>query len=99
MMDHTQIAKPAMQSKLGKQVYKQINRVCWLANGPDSDPQLCRLLEVSDRGAMLACDQPSQVSDKFTLLLTRDGKVARLCKVVERLERELVVQFLGNQTR
>jgi hypothetical protein len=43
---------------------------------------------------MIEIQKPSEVPDKFTLLLSRDGKVRRQCHVMRRSETGIGVQFV-----
>jgi hypothetical protein len=78
-----------------KEIHRHIHKVCWIVTGPDCQPQECRISDISDHGGKIACENVSQVPDKFVLFLTPDGKAARSCKVVWRSDKEIGLQFFG----
>jgi hypothetical protein len=47
---------------------------------------------------MIKIQTPNEVPDKFTLLMSRDGKVRRQCQVVRRSETGIGVQFVFSES-
>jgi hypothetical protein len=72
-----------------------MNQACWLDIGDGQAPIACRLNSISEHRAKLELVLSSQISDEFVLYLTKDGKVARKCRIVERTESEIEVEFLA----
>jgi len=63
--------------------------------GDGSASMACEVLDISHGGARLRplmC-APDIVPDRFTLLLSADGKVRRFCRVAWRTDGELGVEF------
>lgn len=54
----------------------------------------CRLIDISESGVRLSIDHPDEVPHRFTLLLTRMGKVRRRCRLIWRSDKEIGAQFV-----
>jgi PilZ domain len=65
-------------------------RIVW---GDGSNPQHCRILDVSAHGAQLELKTTVTVPDKFTLLLSHDGGLRRECSVTWRSENAVGIEF------
>jgi hypothetical protein len=78
-----------------KEPRQSIDYPCWLDLGPGQPPIERRLSNISSSGAKLICDDGIEIADKFTLYLTRDGKVGRQCKVVRREENAIGLLFVS----
>jgi hypothetical protein len=59
----------------------------------------CTMLDVSANGAKIKLQVGDQVPDKFILVLSKGGKVSRLCKVSWRKETEIGVQFVVGSSK
>jgi PilZ domain len=59
----------------------------------------CTMLDVSANGAKIKLQVGDQVPDKFILLLSKDGKVSRQCKVSWRKGTEIGVQFVVGSSK
>jgi PilZ domain len=55
--------------------------------------QGCVLHDVSDSGARLEVEDGDKVPDRFFLMLSRRGKVRRVCRVIWRKPTQLGVKF------
>jgi len=64
----------------------------WLARKP-GDLLGCVLSDISDTGARMTVQEPDTVPDRFLLMLSRNGKAKRLCRVVWRKDKQLGVHF------
>ncbi len=56
-------------------------------------PRRCMLLDISNTGACLEVEAPATIPDRFTLLLSADGKALRKCRVVWRRPHQIGVTF------
>jgi hypothetical protein len=81
---------------LRKSARKDLQHPAWVDAGDGSSPRSCTMSDVSQTGARLTIENPADVPDEFTLLLTGDGSVRRQCRVMRRIDREIGVQFLNN---
>lgn len=60
----------------------------------ESDPLIgCTIADVSHSGARLVLDNDDNLPDKFTLLLSRNGRARRRCRVVWRTGLTVGVEF------
>jgi PilZ domain len=61
---------------------------------------MCTMLDVSVTGAKVKLEGATEAPNEFILLLSKDGKVRRRCKVLWRKETEIGVQFvIGSRPR
>jgi PilZ domain len=65
----------------------------WIAPKP-GDLHGCVLSDVSDSGARIRVEDADTIPDCFMLMLARNGKVLRPCRVVWRKPQHLGVTFL-----
>jgi hypothetical protein len=65
-----------------------------LLNGDGSIFCLCTMKDVSATGAKLELQTDSEVPDRFTLLLSKYGKVRRECKVSWRSKTAIGIRFV-----
>jgi hypothetical protein len=84
-----------MRLDLRKKPQKHVKRVCWMVTSPNSEPQQCQLSDASDYGGKVVIPDVGKVPEKFILLLTENGKVARKCEVAWRSDSEIGFRFLG----
>ena len=66
----------------------------WIAPASGGTHIPCVLWDISDTGARLAAPRPNVLPAAFRLLLTKDGRSQRCCRVVWRNERQLGVKFV-----
>jgi hypothetical protein len=59
----------------------------------------CRLVNVSDDGALLSIDDVYDLPDQFRLRLIRESPTVLNCKVVWQRDKSVGVQFLRNGPR
>lgn len=59
----------------------------------------CRIFDVSEGGARLKVADPTNLPDRFLLLLSRDGVLRRQCAVIWRAEDTLGVEFIRPQSK
>jgi len=55
----------------------------------------CSLLEISESQAVIELSTPTEVPDQFVLLLTKNGHVARKCKIVQRSNLKIIARILA----
>ena len=58
----------------------------------------CMMLDLSDAGARLKLDAKTEVPAEFILVLSRDGRLNRPCRIVWREEETFGVRFLARQS-
>jgi hypothetical protein len=66
----------------------------WIGLGNDGIRIPCVLWDISDSGARLAAPRAKVLPAAFNLVLSKDGRSRRQCRVVWRNERQLGVQFI-----
>jgi hypothetical protein len=54
----------------------------------------CTMVDVSEGGARLKVEHPTQIPDLFTLVLSRGARTSRRCQVRWRSATEVGVQFI-----
>ena len=87
---------------MSKEARKSIRRIVRQPGAILNDGVLlskCTVLDVSASGAMIKIQTPNEVPDNFTLLMSRDGKVRRQCRVVRRSETGIGVQFVFSESK
>ena len=57
-----------------------------------TDP--CHIVDISDHGARLLVPNSQAAPERFTLLISQDGRVYRHCEVVWRSDGQLGVRFV-----
>lgn len=57
--------------------------------------QECTLWDISEAGVRITVDSPREVPFEFVLLLSKDGKTRRRCRVVWRSEDQVGARFLA----
>jgi hypothetical protein len=57
------------------------DRAAWIDAGDGSQLQKCTLWDASDAGVRLTVDTPNRVPFEFCLVLSKDGKLRRRCRV------------------
>jgi len=85
---------PGRQHEQRKSARKPKRQAAWISNDAGGCPIPCVLWDLSEGGARLAPARANVVPDVFTLLLTRDGKSHRLCRVAWRKKPYIGVQFI-----
>lgn len=70
------------------------NRPVWIDAGDGTSPQKCVLWDISEAGVRITIDAPASVPYEFFLVLSKDGKVRRQCRVVWRSEDQVGASFL-----
>jgi hypothetical protein len=86
---------------MSKEARKGIRRIVRQPGAILNDGALlskCAVLDVSASGPMIKIKTPNDVPDKFTLLMSRNGKVRRECQVVWRSETGIGVQFVFSES-
>ena len=66
-----------------------------ICNDEGSVVAKCTMRDVSASGASLVLHPISEVPDRFSLVLSQDGKVRRYCEVVWRSQALLGVRFVS----
>jgi hypothetical protein len=72
---------------------KPIRYFGWIATAEAGVMQRCLISDVSDTGARIDVQSIDRVPDRFTLLLTRNAKMRRVCEVIWRQGTGLGVRF------
>ena len=65
----------------------------WIAPKP-GDLHGCVLSDISDTGARISVEDADKLPDSFMLLLARNGKALRPCRVIWRKPQQLGVTFV-----
>jgi hypothetical protein len=89
-------AGPAVRREQRRSRRKPIRHIGWIATAEDGVLQRCLISDVSDTGARIEVESIYDLPDEFTLLLTRDAKMRRVCRVVWRYGVEAGLQFNRN---
>jgi PilZ domain len=71
------------------------NRPVWIDAGDGSPLQKCVLWDISEAGVRITIDAPSGVPFEFFLVLSKDGKVRRRCRVIWRSDDQIGACFLS----
>src|SRR4051794_18317514 len=66
----------------------------WIGLGNGSTRIPCVLWDISESGARLAAPRAKVLPAAFNLVLSKDGRSQRQCRVVWRNERQLGVEFI-----
>jgi PilZ domain len=59
----------------------------------------CRTMNVSANGAKISMSDLMAIPDEFFLLLSKDVRIGRKCKIIWRSEKELGVRFISAKSR
>ena len=71
------------------------NRAAWIEAKNGAAPLDCTVWDVSEAGVRLTIDTPRSVPQEFFLVLSKDGKVRRKCRVVWRSNEQVGACFLS----
>lgn len=71
------------------------NRAAWIEVNNGDAPLDCILWDVSEAGVRITIDTPRSVPQEFFLVLSKDGKVRRRCRVVWRSAEQVGACFLS----
>ena len=66
----------------------------WIVLRGDQQPHRCTLYDISECGAKIALAGYLEPPEQFKLLLSEDGRMQRLCRIVWRVDNFLGVEFL-----
>jgi hypothetical protein len=71
---------------------KTVTIPCWVVR--EGRPNLrCTLVDISEAGARLMIEKPSDLADRFTIAMTERGIPQRQCKLVWRGKNDVGVAF------
>jgi hypothetical protein len=71
---------------------KTVTINCWLLR--EGRPNLpCTLVDISEAGARLMVDKPSEMAERFTIAMTERGVPRRQCRLVWRGKNDIGVAF------
>ena len=70
-----------MSSNQRKSVRKPMERYVWIDLEDGAPATACRLANMSEGGAKLILQSPRELPGNFILLLSKDGRVARKCRL------------------
>ena len=82
-----------VSSNKRKTVRKPIERFVWIDLGDGAPVTQCRLSNMSDNGAKLILPSPRELPANFILHLSKDGRVARKCRMVWNSGKDVGVAF------
>jgi len=71
------------------------NRAAWIEANNGAAPLDCTVWDVSEAGVRITIDTPRRVPQEFFLVLSKDGKVRRRCRVVWRSNEQVGACFLS----
>jgi hypothetical protein len=66
----------------------------WIDVGDGSPVRACTLWDVSDAGARISIENPTDVPREFTLVLSADGSIRRRCRVIWASDEQLGARYL-----
>ena len=69
-------------------------RTVWIEAENGGRPEKCTIWDISDAGVRLNVDVPASVPFEFFLILSKDGKLRRRCRVVWRSHEQIGARFL-----
>ena len=67
----------------------------WIRFDDGFSVRACRLFDLSGTGFRIVVDAPRDVTDRFSLLLSRDAAPGRRCRVKWRNGSEIGAEFVG----
>jgi hypothetical protein len=67
----------------------------WIRFDDGFSVRACRLVELSRTGLRIAVDAPRDVTDRFSLLLSRHAAPGRSCRIIWRNGSEIGAEFVG----
>jgi hypothetical protein len=76
-----------------KQFRRTVRYPARIETADDAEPIKCFLCDASQEGALLQVDNPADLPDEFTLLLSSDGSARRRCAIKWRTETQVGVEF------
>ena len=71
------------------------NRPAWIDVDNGSPLLNCTLWDVSEAGVRITIDSPASVPYEFFLVLSKDGKVRRRCRVIWRSDEQIGACYLS----
>ena len=77
---------------------KRENRPAWIDTNNGSPLLDCVVWDVSEEGVRISIDMPRSVPQEFFLVLSKDGKLRRRCKVVWRSAEQIGACYLTAPT-
>ena len=77
---------------------KALERKAWIDQGGGSPELDCAIGNMSETGAKLLFTSPPKLSAEFVLRLSRDGRVARKCRLAWTSDNEVGVEFVARLT-
>lgn len=85
------------QSKLEKRRFRRrdIRLLCRIVRSDGEMSGLCELLDVSQGGARIRISPDFTVSEQFILILSRDGRIRRSCRLVWRRDNFVGAEFIA----
>ena len=72
-----------------------IGSKAWIRFDDGFSVRACRLVELSSTGIRIMVDAPRDVTDRFSLLLSRNAAPGRRCRIKWRNGSEIGAEFLG----
>lgn len=88
-----------MRRENRKAYRKEIHQTVMMLNTDESIIGLGTILNVSNTGARIEPPVTTEVPNEFILLLTKNGKVRRHCKISWRTEVAIGVRFDGRSSK
>src|SRR4051812_19894880 len=85
---------PVRQRQQRKTPRKSMRYAAWIRTNDHSIPIPCVVWDMSEGGARLTGAQSDALPAVFTLILTKDGRSNRLCRVVWRKKPHVGVRFV-----
>ena len=77
---------------------KTVVQTAWIYIGSDMPPLVCVLWDISEEGARLVIPSPDTLPDYFYLLMSRDERPGRRCRVVWRKGANVGLSFVAPAT-
>jgi hypothetical protein len=73
---------------------KRENRDAWIDADNGTPLMDCTVWDVSDEGVRITIDEPRSVPQEFFLVLSKDGKLRRRCRVIWRSAEQVGACYL-----
>jgi hypothetical protein len=84
-----------MRKDLRQRPRAAVGSKAWIRFDDGFSVRACRLVDQSRTGFRIMVDAPRDVTDSFSLLLSRDAAPGRLCRVKWRTGSEIGAEFVG----
>jgi len=85
------------RAELRKKPRRQFQYTARIVADAATPPRPCAISDISDSGARIVLNSQADLPEQFILLLTKEGRARRKCRVVWRSGSIVGVEFMGVQ--